>query len=288
MKLRAVVIPSTTLLGPTDLADRIARGRVGTVIAPAAEAGKFGELAAGLRRITGAGRCRAGMAMRRAIPPPTTSRPTDRRRPAIRCCSISPRARRPRRSSCCTAMRILPSVISPPCIGWGWGRRMSISTSALPAGPSMPGCFFAPWNAGAAVFVYAASRFNAKETLSAIARHGRRPRAPPAAPAALRSGGSERFSFAPPGGGECGRTPQSRDHRDHPRGLEHRDPRRLRPNRDHGPDRQPAGPADQARIDGKAAARLSRGPPRYRRQGIGRGRGGPRPPRGPAGADAGL
>ena len=49
MKLGAVVIPSTTLLGPTDLADRITRGRVGTVIAPAGETGKFAELAAGLR-----------------------------------------------------------------------------------------------------------------------------------------------------------------------------------------------------------------------------------------------
>src|SRR5262245_4445583 len=55
MKLGAVVIPSTTLLGRNDLADRIARGRVGTVIAPAGEAGKFADLAEGLRRIVVAG-----------------------------------------------------------------------------------------------------------------------------------------------------------------------------------------------------------------------------------------
>src|SRR5271155_2614800 len=51
MKLGAVLIPSTTLLGRDDLADRIARGLVGTVIAPAAEAGKFTEFAAALRCI---------------------------------------------------------------------------------------------------------------------------------------------------------------------------------------------------------------------------------------------
>lgn len=41
MKLRAVVIPATTLLGPADLRDRVERGRVRHVIARAADAAKF-------------------------------------------------------------------------------------------------------------------------------------------------------------------------------------------------------------------------------------------------------
>ncbi|MFE6487138.1 AMP-binding protein [Streptomyces sp. NPDC057757] len=41
MKLRAVVIPATTLLGPADLRDRVGRGRVRHVIARAEDAEKF-------------------------------------------------------------------------------------------------------------------------------------------------------------------------------------------------------------------------------------------------------
>jgi acetyl-CoA synthetase len=41
MKLGAVVIPATLLLGPEDLADRIARGRVRAVVADAAVAARF-------------------------------------------------------------------------------------------------------------------------------------------------------------------------------------------------------------------------------------------------------
>ncbi|MFG2309889.1 AMP-binding protein [Streptomyces sp. NPDC048566] len=41
MKLRAVVIPATPLLGPADLLDRVERGRVRHVIARAEDAGKF-------------------------------------------------------------------------------------------------------------------------------------------------------------------------------------------------------------------------------------------------------
>ncbi|MER6694808.1 AMP-binding protein, partial [Streptomyces minutiscleroticus] len=59
MKLRAVVIPATPLLGPLDLRDRVERGRVGHVVVRAQDAAKFDE-AYGL-----APRCR------RAPPPPT-------------------------------------------------------------------------------------------------------------------------------------------------------------------------------------------------------------------------
>jgi acetyl-CoA synthetase len=51
MKLRAVVIPATTLLGTADLADRLARGGVRHVVAASAETGKFAGLPGGLTRI---------------------------------------------------------------------------------------------------------------------------------------------------------------------------------------------------------------------------------------------
>jgi acetyl-CoA synthetase len=44
MKLRAVVIPATPLLGPADLRDRVERGRVRHVIARAEDAAKFDEV----------------------------------------------------------------------------------------------------------------------------------------------------------------------------------------------------------------------------------------------------
>ncbi|MEV6804684.1 AMP-binding protein [Streptomyces sp. NPDC017248] len=44
MKLRAVVIPATPLLGPADLADRVERGRVKHVVARAQDAAKFAEV----------------------------------------------------------------------------------------------------------------------------------------------------------------------------------------------------------------------------------------------------
>src|SRR5271165_2072570 len=51
MKLGAVVIPATTLLSTSDLADRIARGRVKHMIAAAADAPKFEGLEAKVTRI---------------------------------------------------------------------------------------------------------------------------------------------------------------------------------------------------------------------------------------------
>ncbi|MER5539543.1 AMP-binding protein [Streptomyces mirabilis] len=52
MKLRAVVIPATTLLGPADLRDRIERGRVRHVIVRAEDAEKFDEVPGRHTRIT--------------------------------------------------------------------------------------------------------------------------------------------------------------------------------------------------------------------------------------------
>ncbi|MFF3748870.1 AMP-binding protein [Streptomyces sp. NPDC002018] len=51
MKLRAVVIPATPLLGPADLRDRVARGRARHVIARAEDTGKFSGIPGGFTRI---------------------------------------------------------------------------------------------------------------------------------------------------------------------------------------------------------------------------------------------
>ncbi|MEU0390173.1 AMP-binding protein [Streptomyces chartreusis] len=51
MKLRAVVIPATPLLGPADLRDRVDRGRVRHVIARSEDTGKFAEVPGGYTRV---------------------------------------------------------------------------------------------------------------------------------------------------------------------------------------------------------------------------------------------
>jgi acetyl-CoA synthetase len=51
MKLGAVVIPATTLLGPAELADRVARGHARHVVVGSAHAGKFAQVPGGYTRI---------------------------------------------------------------------------------------------------------------------------------------------------------------------------------------------------------------------------------------------
>jgi acetyl-CoA synthetase len=51
MKLRAVVIPATPLLGPADLRDRVERGRVRHVVARPEDTAKFAEVPGGYTRI---------------------------------------------------------------------------------------------------------------------------------------------------------------------------------------------------------------------------------------------
>src|SRR5690242_2142679 len=51
MKLRAVVIPATPLLGPADLRDRVERGRVRHVIVRTEDTGKFDAVPGDYRRI---------------------------------------------------------------------------------------------------------------------------------------------------------------------------------------------------------------------------------------------
>jgi len=173
MKLGAVVIPSTTLLGPNDLADRIARGRIGTVIAPAGETGKFGELAAGLRRIA-IGAPVPGWHGYEAADGESTSftpdGPTAASDPMLLYFTSGTTAK---------AKLVLHSHASYPVGHLSTMYWLGLGPGDIHLNISSPGwakhawsCFFAPWNAGATVFVYAASRFNAKETLSAIAHHG--------------------------------------------------------------------------------------------------------------------
>ena len=123
----AVIIPATTLLNRDDLVDRFARGQVRHVVASADNAGKFADLPATTRGSPSAGQPPAGIAWTRV----TTLRQHSSRmaRPgrATRCCSISPRARRPSRSWSCTATRAIRSGMLSTMywLGAEAGRRPS-------------------------------------------------------------------------------------------------------------------------------------------------------------------
>jgi acetyl-CoA synthetase len=173
MKLGAVVIPSTTLLGRDDLADRIARGRVGTVIAPAAETGKFAGLAQGLRCISVGGAApgwsgyedAAGAA--EAFTPEVPTAASD---PMLLYFTSGTTAK---------AKLVLHSHASYPVGHLSTMYWLGLGPDDVHLNISSPGwakhawsCFFAPWNAGATVFIHAAARFNARNTLTAIAKHG--------------------------------------------------------------------------------------------------------------------
>ena len=172
MKLGAVLIPSTTLLGRDDLADRISRGRVGTVIAPAAEAGKFADLAAGLRCIAVGGEAPGWQPYDEAYGAADSfspGGPTAGDDPLLLYFTSGTTAK---------AKLVLHTHRSYPVGHLSTMHWLGLRPGDVHLNISSPGwakhawsCFFAPWNAGATVFVYAGKRFNAKDTLDAIARH---------------------------------------------------------------------------------------------------------------------
>ena len=113
IKLGAVVIPATTLLGPDDIADRISRGDVRHVITESAQAPKFGAAAAtgGWTPIAVGEPDRRLAALRGCV---RRRRWTPRMAyagRAIRCCCTSPRA--PPRSPSWSSTRTPPTRSAP-------------------------------------------------------------------------------------------------------------------------------------------------------------------------------
>jgi acetyl-CoA synthetase len=172
MKLGAVVIPASTLLTPTDLKDRFERGRVRHLIANAADAAKFigldptvtrialgdapagwhnyDDLLRGDARFTPDGQTRATDPMLLYFTSGTTSRPklvehSHQSYPVGHLITLYWLGLRPG--------DVHLNISSP-----GWAKHAY-------------SCLFAPWNAGATVFIANQPRFNARGMLDAIAEH---------------------------------------------------------------------------------------------------------------------
>jgi acetyl-CoA synthetase len=169
MKLGAVVIPATKLLTPGDLKDRFERGHVRHLVADASDAAKFDGLDASVTRIA-VGEAPAGWHRYEdlrgdvAFQPDGVTRADD---PLLLYFTSGTTAR--------------PKLVEHSHQSYPAGHLITMYWIGLRAGDihlniSSPGwakhaysCFFAPWNAGATVFIVNQPRFNARGMLDAIA-----------------------------------------------------------------------------------------------------------------------
>ncbi len=173
MKLGAVLIPSTTLLGRDDLIDRVTRGGGRHVIAAAEETGKFDDVPGSYGRIVVGGEAAGWRRFEDAHEADASFTPdgeTAADDPLLLYFTSGTTAK---------AKLVLHTHQSYPVGHLSTMYWLGLRPGDIHLNISSPGwakhawsCFFAPWNAGATVFVYTAKRFSAKDVLSAIVRHG--------------------------------------------------------------------------------------------------------------------
>jgi acetyl-CoA synthetase len=173
IKLGAVLVPTSMLAAPADLADRLHRGAVAHVIAQASECAKFEGLAGDFTRISVGGKCdgwheigrRAGADA--AFVPDGPTMASD---PLLLYFTSGTTAK--------------PKLVLHSHQSYPVGHLSTMYWIGLQAGDvhwniSSPGwakhawsCFFAPWNAGSTVFVYNYERFSAPAAFDVIQRCG--------------------------------------------------------------------------------------------------------------------
>ncbi|WP_369263441.1 AMP-binding protein [Streptomyces sp. R35] len=173
MKLRAVVIPATPLLGAADLRDRVERGRVRHVVVRAEDAEKFDEVPGDYTRIT-VGGSRPGWrsyeetyAADPAFAPDGPTRSDD---PLMLYFTSGTTAR--------------PKLVEHTHVSYPIGHLATMYWVGLKPGDvhlniSSPGWakhawsnLFAPWNAEATVFIHNYTRFDAGRLMAEMDRAG--------------------------------------------------------------------------------------------------------------------
>ena len=179
MKLGAVIMPTTTAVGPADLTDRIERAEARYVDRQPGRRGRSSTTSPATTRGSWSATDRDGWSdLRRRTPAERPSR-TRARRPRTRCCCTSPPAR-----------RAGPKLVEHTQVSYPVGHLTTMYWIGLQPGDvhlniSSPGwakhawsCFFAPWIAEATVFVYNYARFDP----AALLRSSRRAASTPSAP----------------------------------------------------------------------------------------------------------
>jgi acetyl-CoA synthetase len=173
IKLGAVVSPATTLLTAADLQDRITRGQMRHVVAESASAPRFEGLAGGFTRISV------------GAPVPGWHDLADS---AAASAEFSPDgdtlATDPLLLYFTSGTTALPKMVLHSHQSYPVGHLSTMYWLGLREGDvhlniSSPGwgkhawsSFYAPWNAGATIFIYNQARFDAKRTLDVIVRCG--------------------------------------------------------------------------------------------------------------------
>ncbi|WP_399891398.1 AMP-binding protein [Streptomyces sp. BBFR51] len=175
MKLRAVVIPATTLLGPADLRDRVDRGRVKHVIARCADTGKFDAVPGDYTRVAVGGAASAPgwqpyEDAYTASDAFTPDGPTAADDPLMLYFTSGTTAR--------------PKLVEHTHVSYPVGHLATMYWIGLKPGDvhlniSSPGWakhawsnLFAPWNAEATVFLYNYTRFDASRLMAEMDRAG--------------------------------------------------------------------------------------------------------------------
>jgi acetyl-CoA synthetase len=173
IKLGAVTIPATMLLAHDDLADRLERGNVRHVVAAASETEKFTELGANLTRISVGGEKAGWKRFEDAYDAGTKFTPEGVTK------AIDPMLLYFTSGTTSKPKLVLHSQQSYPVGHLSTMYWIGLQPGDVHWNISSPGwakhawsCFFAPFNAGATVFVYNYARFSAKAALEVMCRCG--------------------------------------------------------------------------------------------------------------------
>jgi acetyl-CoA synthetase len=173
MKLGAVVVPATMLLTRNDLADRFARGGVRHVIAAADIASKFADLPGGYTRIAVGNAVPDWVRYEDSCEEPSLFTPDGETR------ADDPFLLYFTSGTTATPKLVLHSHQSYPVGHLSTMYWLGLRPGDVHLNISSPGwakhawsCFFAPWNAGATVFIVNQRRFDARGLLDTIARCG--------------------------------------------------------------------------------------------------------------------
>ncbi|MFF9125043.1 AMP-binding protein [Streptomyces sp. NPDC014889] len=174
MKLRAVVIPATPLLGPADLTDRVERGRVRHVIARAADTAKFADVPGAYTRISVGGLPEEGWEpYEDACAAPAEFVPDG---PTL--------ADDPLMLYFTSGTTARPKLVEHTHVSYPVGHLATMYWIGLKPGDvhlniSSPGWakhawsnLFAPWNAEATVFIHNYTRFDAARLMAEMDRAG--------------------------------------------------------------------------------------------------------------------
>ena len=174
IKLGAVVSPASTLLSAADLHDRIERGEMRHVIADVPSSARFAEVPGEYSRIVvGEGDVAGWLPYAAASEAPAAFEPDA---PTL--------ADDPFLLYFTSGTTAKPKMVLHTHQSYPVGHLSTMYWIGLREGDvhlniSSPGwakhawsCFFAPWNAGATIFIHQLPRFDGQKTLAALVRHG--------------------------------------------------------------------------------------------------------------------